>query len=71
METLLSRPSHSNPAGKCDRRLDIPIPEELENAIVALATLRGMSKAEYGRMILERSVLGEFAMVQKIAVHGA
>lgn len=66
-EIMLSRSGNSSPFGKNDRRLDILIPEELENAIIAMATLRGIPKGEFARSILEKAMFGEFSMVQKIA----
>lgn len=64
---MLSRSGDSNPLGKCDRRLDLLITEELENAIIAMATMRGQGKSEFGRKALEKVVFGEFVMMQKIA----
>ena len=51
-EIMLSRSGITNPNGKSDRRLDTLIPEELENAIIAMATLRGIPKGEFARSIL-------------------
>lgn len=62
-----SRPATSNPFGKCDRRLDIPVSEALEERIIALAALNGVPKAEYARRLLERSMFGEFAIAQSLA----
>ena len=66
-DILLSRSASSSSLGKCDRRLDVPVSEELENAIIAMATLRGQTKAELTRSILERVMFGEFVMLQKVA----
>ena len=70
-----SRPVASNPFGKCDRRLDIPVSEVLEERIIAMAALNGIPKAEYARRLLERSMFGEFSIAQSLAadrlgVHG-
>lgn len=62
-----SRAPHSNPFGKCDRRLDIPVSEALEERIIALAALNGLPKAEYARRVLERAMFGEFAIAQSLA----
>ena len=62
-----SRSGHTNPDGKCDRRLDLLVTEELESAIIAMAALKGISKSEYVRSMLERVMFGEFPMMQKIA----
>lgn len=40
--------------------------EDLENAIVTMATLRGIPKSEFARLILERSLFGEFALVKRM-----
>ena len=65
--TLESRQPYSSHLGKCDRRLDIPISEALEERIIALAALNGLPKAEYARRILERVMFGEFAIAQSLA----
>lgn len=65
--TRLSRSGNTGPFGKNDRRLDILVSEELENAIVTMATLRGMPKSEFARLILERSLFGEFSLVKRMA----
>jgi hypothetical protein len=64
---LESRPAVSNPLGKCDRRIDIPVSEQLEERIIAMAALNGMSKAEYARRLLERAMFGEFSIAQMLA----
>lgn len=64
---LESRSPNSNPLGKCDRRLDIPVSEALEERIIAMAALNGMPKAEYARRILERQMYGEFVIAQSLA----
>lgn len=62
----LSRSGRSAGSGKLDRRLDIPVTEELEEALIAMATLNGMPKAEYARWLLERMVFGELNVVRKM-----
>lgn len=69
-DPLLSRAATTSPFGKNDRRLDIPVSEELENAVISLATLRGMTKAEFARSVIEKALFGEFSMVQRIATRG-
>lgn len=64
---LESRSPVSNPFGKCDRRIDIPISEALEERLIAMAALNGIPKAEYVRRTLERAIFGEFAVAQAIA----
>ena len=63
----LSRSGRSHPAGKLTQRLDIPVSEELEEEIIFLAKLYGMSKAECARFILERSLFGEVVIARQRA----
>ena len=64
---MMSRSGASNPSGKLTRRLDVPVSEELENAIIALATMRRMTKCEFTRYLLERTVFGELPMLQRLS----
>jgi len=66
-----SRSALSSPFGKCDRRLDIPVSETLEERIIAMAALNGISKAEYARRVLEKAMFGEFAIAQSLAADRA
>lgn len=68
---LESRSPVSGPFGKCDRRLDVPVSEALEERIIAMAALNGMPKAEYVRRILEREMFGAFAIAQSLAADRA
>lgn len=65
-DTMLSRSGRSNPDGKLTRRLDVPVSETLEEAIIAMAAIAGMPKAEFARRLLERAMFGELAMVQRL-----
>lgn len=56
------------PAVSSACRLDIPVPESPLEHVIALATLHGMTKAEYARMVMERHVYGELAMIRTIAL---
>lgn len=44
--------------GKCTERCDIPLAEDTNNKLMALAGMAGMTKAEYARLILERHIYG-------------
>lgn len=66
-DTMLSRSGTSSPDGKMTARLDIPITERLESQIITLATLAGMSKAEWARAALDEFMNGRFGMVQRMA----
>lgn len=65
-DTLLSRTGETTPGGKLDRRLDIPVSEKLEAAIISLASMHGMPKSEFARRLLDRVVFGELPMMQRI-----
>lgn len=65
--TALSRSGATSPGGKLVARIDIPVTEELDNAMAALAGVSGIPKAEMGRRILERVVFGEMAMLRRFA----
>jgi len=49
---------------KCLSRLDIPVTEDLYDAVAALAGLAGRPKADYVRSILEQHVIGALAYVR-------
>lgn len=66
MDTMLSRSGRSDPGGKLVARLDIPVSEELNEAVIAMAVTMGVPKAEYVRMLIERAVFGELSMVQRM-----
>lgn len=65
--TMLSRSGRSNPDGKLIHRFDIPVTEELNEAVIALATIAGVSKAEWLRDLIERNVFGELPMARRLA----
>lgn len=67
MTTMLSRSGKSNPDGKLTHRFDVPVSEELNEAVIALATIAGVSKAEWLRDLIERSVFGELPMARRMA----
>jgi len=64
METNLSRSGRSNPSGKMDVRIDVPMTEELHDEVLFMSKLHGMTKAEYIRYTLERVIYGEQAMAR-------
>lgn len=55
-DAVFSRSGHSHDGGKLSRRLDIPVSEELEEAVIALAAIAGVPKAEFARTLIERAV---------------
>lgn len=60
-DTLLSRAD-----GKKICRLDVPVSEELEAAVISLATIAGISRAEWVRHQLERIVYGELVILRRM-----
>ncbi|WP_067070333.1 hypothetical protein [Roseateles chitosanitabidus] len=60
-----SRSGRSDPGGKLVSRLDIPVSQETEEAVIAMATLSGMSKSEFARHLLERALFGEFNVMRR------
>lgn len=65
--SLLSRNGTTDPGGKKTARLDIPISDQLEAEIIALATIDDMSKAEWGRRVIEEAVYGKLFMLRRMA----
>jgi hypothetical protein len=66
-DTMLSRSGvSSTSAGKLTRRLDIPVSEELEEAVIVMATLAGVPKSEFVRHLLERQLFGELPMARRM-----
>jgi hypothetical protein len=62
---LLSRSGVSHPLGKCEDRLDIPVPAALKEKISAVAVLYGKGAAEWARDALEKLVEGELAFMRR------
>ena len=67
MSTMLSRSGRTNADGKLTHRFDIPVTEELNDAVIALATISGVSKAEWLRDLIERAVFGELPMARRLS----
>lgn len=65
--TLLSRSGTTDPAGKLTRRIDVPISEKLEEALIGMAFVLQISKAEVARHLLEEAMFGRAVMVQSMA----
>lgn len=56
-----SRMGGQDGGDKCSHRLDLPVTEELYDAVVALAGLAGRPKADYIRRVLEQHIIGALA----------
>ena len=69
MTTMFSRTGRSSMEGKLTHRLDIPVSEELHDAVTALATIQGQGKAEWIRELVSKVVWGELAMLRRVTVH--
>lgn len=70
-DTMLSRSGSSSCTGKLTKRLDVPCSEELEDAVIAAATIAGVPKAEYVRLVLERNFFGELSMIRRMSRAGS
>lgn len=63
--TMLARSGRTDPDGKMNSRLDVPCPDELREAFVAISTLKGCPRAESIRDSLELDVWGALAIAQR------
>lgn len=66
--SFLSRHGRTDASGKLTCRLDIPVSEELVDAVAALATVHGISKAECARAIIEEAVYGRLQVLRRLTV---
>lgn len=64
LRPCFARNGDSNSA-KLNARIDVPVSDELDSAIQALATLAGVPKAEYARSVLEVHVFGRLHEVRR------
>ena len=63
----MSRPSNSSPLGKCDDRLDVPLPSRMKEQLAALAIAAGYgSTGEYVREHLAAHLYGHVASLQSL-----
>lgn len=60
----------SGPGGKLTHRLDVPVSEGDMDALIALAAVAGVTKAEYARWVLRRAIWGEMHMLRSVARPG-
>jgi hypothetical protein len=67
-QSMLSRSGRTDPAGKLTARIDVPISEDLHDAVAALATVHGLSKAEWARAIIEEAVFGRLQVLRRLTV---
>jgi len=52
---------------KLTHRLDVPVSEADMEALIALAAVAGVTKAEYARWVLRRAIWGEMSMLRTVA----
>jgi len=64
--SALSRSGNSEPGGKCTQRLDVPVPDDLYEAVGAMATLQGVPRAEWVRRVLQRELFGSLGMARSL-----
>lgn len=69
--TMLSRSGKTNADGKLTMRIDVPVSEDLHDAVAALATLAGVPKSEFVRCALERLCFGELPIARRLMGYGA
>ncbi|MDS1141736.1 hypothetical protein RE432_14945 [Pusillimonas sp. SM2304] len=63
METVNESRNNGSIYGKCTERCDIPLAEDTNERLITLARMAGMSKAEYGRLVIERHIYGAGAQI--------
>lgn len=61
-----ARSGESDPRGKLDERIDIPVPAELKEDAAFVARASGMTLSEWGRSILVRELYGSVKHIQTI-----
>lgn len=64
-DVRFSRSGFTHPLGKCDTRLDVPMPEELRDRIAAVAIVSGKTAGEWVRDELEKLVDGELVFMRR------
>lgn len=65
-DTALSRSGQTDPAGKCTQRLDVPVTDELYEAVGAMAMLQGVPRAEWVRRVLQRELYGSLGLARSL-----
>jgi len=45
----------------------VPVSEELSDAVIALATIAGVSKSEWVRALLEKTIWGELSILRRVS----
>lgn len=66
-DTMLSRSGQTDSDGKKPCRIDVNVSEELEEGIIALATIAGIPKSEWARRLFAKTVFGELHMLRRMA----
>lgn len=64
-DVRFSRNGTTHPLGKCDTRLDVPMPEELRDRIAAVAIVSGKTAGEWVRDELEKLIDGELVFMRR------
>jgi hypothetical protein len=65
LEAITHRTGNTEALGKCDSRLEIPMPQDMRDHIAALATIEGVSPAEWGRRELSKLLYGQLAIMRR------
>lgn len=71
-----ARRGESDPRGKCDERIDIPVPESVKDDAIFIARAHGKTVSEWVRDVLYRELYGQVAHIQMLVqtgpeVHGS
>jgi hypothetical protein len=66
-DPTLSRSGVTDPHGKMTCRLDIPVTEEMADAVGLMAAAHGIPRAEWVRRLLEREMFGSLRTIQRLA----
>lgn len=70
LEPVAHRTGESDPRGKRNVREEILVTEEMDRDIVAVATIKKMSKGEYMRRCIERDLYGELELMRRSVRQG-
>lgn len=57
MSVMFSRSGHTSQGGKLDRRIDVPLSEDLHDMVVVKAAASNKPKAEFARQVLQDALL--------------
>ena len=65
-DTKFSRSDEGHFLGKCDERIEVPVPTQLKDDLAVAAHFRSMSSAQLAREILSDWLYGRVAAVKRV-----